>query len=117
MLGFAQSVKKFAGHSLLEAIQMWHNITRPYCDDGDYMATTWLGEDVWREMESIVKSNCITTKQKRFEVGDFTRIPNGTGDLGDHLSMLSTAANAVSAERETTASRKAERTGIPASGV
>ncbi len=50
------------GQSLLEAMQMWHNkSTRAHCDYGFHMAVTWWGEQVWREMETIVKDKGINS--------------------------------------------------------
>ena len=40
----------------------------------------------------VATDHCsFTTKQKRFGVGDFTKIPNGTGGLEDRMPMLWTA--------------------------
>ena len=37
----------------------------------------------------VATDHCaFTTKQKRFGVGDFTKIPNGTGGLEDRMPML-----------------------------
>jgi dihydropyrimidinase len=50
------------GQSLIEAMQMWHNkSTRAACDFGFHMAITWWGEQVWREMETIVREKGINT--------------------------------------------------------
>jgi dihydropyrimidinase len=50
------------GQSLIEAMQMWHNkSTRAHCDYGFHMAITWWGEQVWREMEEIVRDKGINT--------------------------------------------------------
>ncbi len=40
-------------------------------------------------LQVVATDHCaFTTKQKRFGVGDFTRIPNGTGGLEDRMPML-----------------------------
>lgn len=40
-------------------------------------------------LSCVATDHCaFTTEQKRFGVGDFTRIPNGTGGLEDRLPML-----------------------------
>jgi dihydropyrimidinase len=40
----------------------------------------------------VATDHCsFTSKQKRFGVGDFTKIPNGTGGLEDRMPMLWTA--------------------------
>ncbi len=40
-------------------------------------------------LQVVATDHCaFTTKQKRFGVGDFTKIPNGTGGLEDRLSVL-----------------------------
>lgn len=50
------------GQSLLEAIQMWDNkSTRANCDYSFHMAITWWGEQVFDEMETIVKDKGINT--------------------------------------------------------
>jgi dihydropyrimidinase len=50
------------GQSLIEAMQMWHNKSgRAACDFGFHMAITWWGEQVWREMETIVRDKGINT--------------------------------------------------------
>ena len=48
--------------SLLEALQRWDNkSTRANCDYSFHMAITWWGEQVFNEMESIVKDKGINT--------------------------------------------------------
>ncbi len=48
--------------SLLEAIQMWDNkSTIAHCDYTFHMAITWWGEQVFNEMESVVKEKGINT--------------------------------------------------------
>ena len=50
------------GQSLLEAIQMWDNkSTRANCDYSFHMAITWWGEQVFNEMETVVKDKGINT--------------------------------------------------------
>ena len=50
------------GQSLLEAIQMWDNKSaRANCDYSFHMAITWWGEQVFDEMETIVKDKGINT--------------------------------------------------------
>ncbi len=50
------------GQSLLEALQMWDNkSTRANCDYSFHMAITWWGEQVFNEMETIVKDKGINT--------------------------------------------------------
>ncbi len=48
--------------SLLEAIQMWDNkSTRANCDYSFHMAITWWSEQVFNEMETVVKDKGINT--------------------------------------------------------
>jgi len=48
--------------SLLEAIQRWDNkSTRANCDYSFHMAITWWGEQVFDEMETVVKEKGINT--------------------------------------------------------
>jgi len=48
--------------SLLEAIQMWDNkSTRANCDYSFHMAITWWGEQVFNEMETVVREKGINT--------------------------------------------------------
>ena len=50
------------GQSLLEAIQMWDNkSTRANCDYSFHMAITWWGEQVFNEMETVVRDKGINT--------------------------------------------------------
>ena len=50
------------GQSLLEAISMWHNkSTRANCDYSFHMAITWWEEQVFNEMETVVKEKGINT--------------------------------------------------------
>ncbi|MEM6381840.1 MAG: dihydropyrimidinase [Pseudomonadota bacterium] len=48
--------------SLLEAIDRWDNkSTRANCDYSFHMAITWWGEQVWNEMETVVRDKGINT--------------------------------------------------------
>jgi len=48
--------------SLLDAIQMWDNkSTRANCDYSFHMAITWWGEQVFNEMETVVREKGINT--------------------------------------------------------
>ena len=48
--------------SLLEALQMWDNkSTRANCDYSFHMAITWWGEQVFNEMETVVRDKGINT--------------------------------------------------------
>ncbi len=50
------------GQGLLDAIQMWDNkSTRANCDYSFHMAVTWWGEQVFNEMETVVKDRGINT--------------------------------------------------------
>ncbi|MDJ0627123.1 MAG: dihydropyrimidinase [Rhodobacter sp.] len=50
------------GQGLLDAIQMWSNkSTKANCDYSYHMAITWWGEQVFDEMETVVKDKGITT--------------------------------------------------------
>ncbi|MDA9008557.1 dihydropyrimidinase [Alphaproteobacteria bacterium] len=50
------------GQSLLEAIQMWDNkSTRANCDFSFHMAITWWSEQVFNEMETVVREKGINT--------------------------------------------------------
>jgi dihydropyrimidinase len=50
------------GQGLLDAIQMWDNkSTRANCDYSFHMAVTWWGEQVFTEMETVVKDRGINT--------------------------------------------------------
>ncbi len=51
------------GQSLLEAIQMWDNkSTRANCDYSFHMAITWWSEQVFNEMDAVVKKGINTFK-------------------------------------------------------
>jgi dihydropyrimidinase len=44
------------GQSLLEALQMWDNKTsKACCDFSFHMAVTWWGEQVFNEMQTVVR--------------------------------------------------------------
>ncbi|MBG20156.1 MAG: dihydropyrimidinase, partial [Rhizobiales bacterium] len=48
--------------SLLEALQRWDNkSTRANCDYSFHMAITWWGEQVFNEMETVVREKGINT--------------------------------------------------------
>ena len=50
------------GQGLLDALQMWDNkSTRAHCDYSFHMAITWWSEQVFNEMETVVKERGITT--------------------------------------------------------
>ena len=50
------------GESLLEAIKRWDNkSTRANCDYSFHMAITWWGEQVFNEMETVVRERGINT--------------------------------------------------------
>ncbi|WP_299786218.1 dihydropyrimidinase [uncultured Marivita sp.] len=50
------------GQGLFDALQMWDNkSTRANCDYSFHMAVTWWGEQVFNEMESVIKDRGINT--------------------------------------------------------
>ncbi|MGY9046402.1 MAG: dihydropyrimidinase [Rhodobacterales bacterium] len=50
------------GQGLLDGLQMWDNkSTRAACDYSFHMAVTWWGEQVFNEMETVVKERGINT--------------------------------------------------------
>ena len=50
------------GQGLLDALQMWDNkSTRAHCDYSFHMAITWWSEQVFNEMEAVVRDRGITT--------------------------------------------------------
>ncbi len=50
------------GQGLMDALQMWDNkSTRANCDYSFHMAVTWWGEQVFDEMEAVVRDKGITT--------------------------------------------------------
>ncbi len=49
-------------------------------------------------LQVVATDHCaFTTEQKRYGIGDFTKIPNGTGGLEDRLPMLWTYGVATAA--------------------
>ncbi|MCO8144987.1 dihydropyrimidinase [Rhodovulum tesquicola] len=50
------------GQGLLDALQMWDNkSTRAHCDYSFHMAVTWWSEQVFNEMEAVVRQKGITS--------------------------------------------------------
>ncbi|MBV0912321.1 dihydropyrimidinase [Anianabacter salinae] len=50
------------GQGLLDGLQMWDNkSTRAHCDYSFHMAVTWWGEQVFNEMETVVRERGINT--------------------------------------------------------
>jgi len=50
------------GQGLMDALQMWDNkSTRANCDYSFHMAVTWWGEQVFNEMETVVRQKGINT--------------------------------------------------------
>ncbi|SFA87523.1 dihydropyrimidinase [Poseidonocella pacifica] len=50
------------GQGLLDALQMWDNkSTRAHCDYSFHMAVTWWSEQVFNEMETVVRERGINT--------------------------------------------------------
>ena len=50
------------GQGLLDALKRWDNkSTRAHCDYSFHMAVTWWGEQVFNEMETVVKERGINT--------------------------------------------------------
>lgn len=50
------------GQGLLDALKMWDNkSTRAHCDYSFHMAVTWWSEQVFNEMETVVKERGINT--------------------------------------------------------
>ena len=50
------------GQGLHDALQMWDNkSTRANCDYSFHMAVTWWGEQIFNEMESVIKDRGINT--------------------------------------------------------
>lgn len=51
------------GQGLLDALQMWDNkVTRAHCDFSYHMAITWWGQQVFDEMEAVVKRGITSFK-------------------------------------------------------
>ena len=54
----------------------------------DHQASLWAGLQSG-SLSCVATDHCaFTTEQKRFGLGDFSKIPNGTGGLEDRLPML-----------------------------
>jgi dihydropyrimidinase len=54
----------------------------------DHQASLWAGLQSG-SLQVVATDHCaFTTKQKRLGIGDFTRIPNGTGGLEDRMPVL-----------------------------
>ena len=52
-----------AGQGLLDALQMWDNkVGRAHCDFSYHMAITWWGQQVFDEMEEVVKRGITSFK-------------------------------------------------------
>ncbi|WP_158966662.1 dihydropyrimidinase [Chachezhania sediminis] len=50
------------GQGLMDALKRWDNkSTRAHCDYSFHMAVTWWGEQVFNEMETVIKERGITT--------------------------------------------------------
>ncbi len=63
-------------------------VMSPPFRDRKHQASLWAGLQSG-SLSVVATDHCaFTTKQKRFGVGDFTKIPNGTGGLEDRLPML-----------------------------
>jgi dihydropyrimidinase len=57
----------------------------------DHQASLWAGLQSG-SLQVVATDHCaFTGKQKRMGLGDFTKIPNGTGGLEDRMSVLWTA--------------------------
>ncbi|MEO1001133.1 MAG: dihydropyrimidinase, partial [Pseudomonadota bacterium] len=54
----------------------------------DHQASLWAGLQAG-SLQVVATDHCaFTTEQKRFGIGDFTKIPNGTGGLEDRMPLL-----------------------------
>ncbi|MEM9009944.1 MAG: dihydropyrimidinase [Pseudomonadota bacterium] len=54
----------------------------------DHQASLWAGLQAG-SLQVVATDHCaFTTEQKRFGIGDFTKIPNGTGGLEDRMPVL-----------------------------
>jgi dihydropyrimidinase len=67
-------------------------VMSPPFRDKAHQDSLWAGLSAG-SLQVVATDHCaFTTEQKRFGVGDFTKIPNGTGGLEDRLPMLWTHA-------------------------
>ena len=63
-------------------------VMSPPFRDKAHQDSLWAGLQAG-SLQVVATDHCaFTTKQKRFGVGDFTKIPNGTGGLEDRLPVL-----------------------------
>ncbi len=63
-------------------------VMSPPFRDQKHQDSLWAGLAAG-SLQVVATDHCaFTTEQKRFGVGDFTKIPNGTGGLEDRLPML-----------------------------
>ncbi len=63
-------------------------VMSPPFRDKKHQDSLWAGLAAG-SLQVVATDHCaFTTEQKRFGVGDFTKIPNGTGGLEDRLPML-----------------------------
>lgn len=63
-------------------------VMSPPFRDKRHQDSLWAGLSAG-SLQVVATDHCaFTTAQKRFGLGDFTKIPNGTGGLEDRLSML-----------------------------
>lgn len=63
-------------------------VMSPPFRDKAHQASLWAGLQAG-SLSVVATDHCaFTTEQKRFGVGDFSKIPNGTGGLEDRLAML-----------------------------
>ncbi len=63
-------------------------VMSPPFRDKRHQDSLWAGLAAG-SLQVVATDHCaFTTKQKRFGIGDFTKIPNGTGGLEDRLPML-----------------------------
>ena len=63
-------------------------VMSPPFRDKQHQDSLWAGLQAG-SLQVVATDHCaFTTKQKRFGVGDFTKIPNGTGGLEDRLPVL-----------------------------
>ena len=54
-----------------------------------HQESLWAGLQAGSALSVVATDHCaFTTEQKRYGVGDFTQIPNGTGGLEDRMPML-----------------------------